>query len=214
MENIVRSQASGHSDSIPDNNVTDSGNDWNQTHTSQNIQVEANEQLQSTSQENDIHRLSDQTDNLQSNAAANNMNWQETAGQAGGWQGQITDDEERNWQQSDYSRFNEWRNGDAEPIDRNWQENSVNDWPQETTGNVQSEQSRPQEAPRIWHENVSREAVENWTQGPSDPPRTRRAVPMRRFNRFHPPDDDNVYSMELRELLSRYLMMDNDYLIS
>ncbi|KAJ9175468.1 hypothetical protein P3X46_014019 [Hevea brasiliensis] len=203
LENIVRGQVSGHSDSTPDSNVNDPRNDWSQTNTSQNIQLEDSEQLQSRSQENDTHRLSEQTENLQSNAAANNMNWQETANQVGGWQGQITDDEGRNWRQSDYSQFNEWRNGDAEPIDGNWQENSVNDWPQETPGNVQSEQSRPQDAQRGWHQNGSREAVENWTEGPSDPPRMRRAVPMRRYNRFHPPDDDNVYSMELRELLSR-----------
>ncbi|EEF28302.1 conserved hypothetical protein [Ricinus communis] len=200
LETIVRGQASGQSDSTPDNNVND-GNDWSQISTSENVQHENNEQPRS--QEIDIHRLSDQTDSIENNTTVNHMNWQENGNQGEGWQGQITNDEEQNWQQQNYSQFNEWRNGDAEPMDGNWQENSANHWPQEAAGNVHSEQRRLQEAQEVWRENPSQGAVENWTEGPSDPPRTRRAVPVRRINRFHPPDDDNVYSMELRELLSR-----------
>ncbi|KZV55307.1 hypothetical protein F511_06784 [Dorcoceras hygrometricum] len=54
-----------------------------------------------------------------------------------------------------------------------------------------------------WRDDGSREAADNWSRGPSDPPRMRISVPYRRVTRFNPPDADNVYSMELRELLSR-----------
>lgn len=145
--------------------------------------------------------------NLETNRAVENVTWQETANQGGDWQEQITEDERANWQQTTYGQFNGWRDDNVEDMDANWQENSVNDWPQEPLRNTSGEEGHRQEAQGVWHEDGSRETVENWSEGPSAPPRNRRAVPFRRFNRFHPPDDDNVYSMELRELLSRYLII-------
>ncbi|KAJ6892521.1 hypothetical protein NC651_025656 [Populus alba x Populus x berolinensis] len=203
LENIVRGQVSSHSDTTPNNNINDTRNDQTQTNTSQDIQHDENDQSQPRSQENDMRHLPNQTNSSESNPAAGNMNWQETANQGEGWQEQVADDERGNWRQSNYSQLDEWRGSNAEPLDVNWQENSVNEWSRETPGNVLGEQGHPQESQELWRGDSTREGVQNWTEGPSDPLRTHRSVPMRRFNRFHPPDDDNVYSMELRELLSR-----------
>ncbi|XP_034704384.1 uncharacterized protein LOC117928576 isoform X2 [Vitis riparia] len=169
----------------------------------QELQHENNEQSQPRSQENDIQLPEDLAGNMESTTPIESMNWQETANQGGNWHEQAAADERENWQQSTYDEFNDWRDGAAEDMDGTWQENSVNDWPQGSPGNVHGGEVVPQETHGGWSENVSREAVESWSEGPSDPPRTRRTVPVRRTNRFHPPDDDNVYSMELRELLSR-----------
>ena len=141
-----------------------------------------------------------------SNMAVESISWQENANQGGNWRELTTNDERGNWQQPTYAQFNEWREGNAEEMDTNWQESSVSEYRQENPENINGEESHPQEAQRVWREDVSREAVDNWSEGPSGPPRARRAIPVRRFNRFHPPEDDNVYSMELRELLSRYLI--------
>ncbi|CAN1747610.1 Protein neuralized [Linum perenne] len=169
----------------------------------QGVQHEDNVQSESRAQENDARLLPDQTDISESNTAADNMNWQGTVNQATGWQEEITDNVGGNWQQSDYGPFNEWRDDSAEPMGQNWQHSNVDNWPPETPGNVHNEPDHLQEARGVWHEAGSQEAVETWIEGPSDPPRDRHTVPLRRFSRFHPPDDENVYSMELRELLSR-----------
>ncbi|XP_059628388.1 uncharacterized protein LOC132271124 isoform X2 [Cornus florida] len=169
----------------------------------QEVQHENHEQSQSRSQEIEIHHLSDHTGNLESNTAVESINRQETSNQGEDWQELVTEDVRGNWQQSTYDEFNEWTAGSAEDMDGNWQENPVNDWPQEAPGNEGGEEGHPQETHEVWHEDGSREAVENWSEAPSDSRRSRRFIPVRRVNRFHPPDDDNVYSMELRELLSR-----------
>ncbi|XP_048325869.2 uncharacterized protein LOC107413267 isoform X1 [Ziziphus jujuba] len=203
LENIVRGQVGNQSDSPSNNNINDSS-EQTQTNPSQDVQHENHEQSQPRNQESDINQLPDRTGNLERNTDVERINWQGTANQGGDWQESITENEGGNWQQTTYGQFNEWRDGNTEDLDANWHDNSVNTWPQETPRNVDGDEvRRPQEAQGVWHRDGTRDGVENWAEGPSGPPRNRRSVPFRRFNRFHPPDDDNVYSMELRELLSR-----------
>nr|XP_043634947.1 uncharacterized protein LOC122606047 [Erigeron canadensis] len=164
----------------------------------QEINSENQEQSQLWVQDTDIHQSTDRTGNLESNAAVQSTNQQENIDGVE-WQDQVVEDDERGeWQQENYNEFNEWRDGSPEDV--NWQESSGNDWPQETSGNGGEGVHGTDE---VWHEDGSREAIENWPEGPSDPPRMLHNVPVRRVNRFQPPEDDNVYSMELRELLSR-----------
>ncbi|XP_076887108.1 uncharacterized protein LOC143537167 isoform X1 [Bidens hawaiensis] len=75
-------------------------------------------------------------------------------------------------QQATVDEGEDWQDHGSEDVDRNWQESSGTEVANET-----------------------------WSEGPSEPLRTRQTV--RRTNRFHAPEDDNVYNMELRELLSR-----------
>ncbi|WRX12693.1 hypothetical protein QQP08_005180 [Theobroma cacao] len=193
LETIVRGQASSSSETTSSNVINDSRNEHSQTNTLQDTQRENNEQTQSRSLENDITRLPNQTGTV-SNMVVESINWQENANQGGNWREPTTNDERGNWQQPTYAQYNEWREGNGEDMDTNWQESSVGEYHQENLGNVNGEESHPQEARRVWREDGSREAVDNWSEGPSDPPRARRAIPVRRFNRFHPPEDDNVYS--------------------
>lgn len=193
LETIVRRPVSNHTDA-PSNEQT-------QTRNSEETANETHEQSQPRNQGH-VHGLFESTRDLESNPAVPSISWQEPTPQAGDWQEQIPEDERRDWQQSAEVEVNEWQEGNEEEMDGNWQETTTATWPQEIPRNDGGEDSRNQEAP-VWHENDSQETIENWTDGPSLPPRARRPVPMRRTNRFHPPDDENVYSMELRELLSR-----------
>lgn len=137
---------------------------------------------------------------MEANTGAPSINEQDAANQGGDWQEQIIEDERENWQQATFNELNEWGVGTSVDMDQNWQGNSVNSWPQETS-RTDGEAGHPQRTREVWHESPAA----NWSRGQtSNHPRIRRSAPFRRPNRFHPPDDDNVYSMELRELLSRY----------
>ncbi|CAN0910574.1 Protein neuralized [Linum grandiflorum] len=185
-ENVVHIQVSSQSYTSIDHD-NNSRNGQTQTYTSQGVQHEDNVESETRMQENEARALPDETDTSERNAS--NVN------EARGWQEEIADNVGGNWEQSDYGPFNEWRDDSGEPMDQNW--------PPETPGDVHNEPGHLQEARGVWHEDGSQEAVETWIERPSDPPRAHRTVPSRRFSRFHPSDDENVYSMELRELLSR-----------
>ncbi|KAL3523526.1 hypothetical protein ACH5RR_016360 [Cinchona calisaya] len=166
-------------------------------------QHESLEESQSGSLENHIQQLPARTGNSDSSLAGQGTAQQAIRNQGRDWQRQVAEDERQNRPESTYNESSELRDGITENMDTNWQENSETNWSLRTAGNEGGEDRHSQEANEVWREDGSQEAVENWSTGPSDPPRMRRAAPYRRFSRFHPPDDDNVYSMELRELLSR-----------
>ena len=68
--------------------------------------------------------------------------------------------------------------------------------------NKDGENSRLQDSHEVWQEDGGfQEAVENWLGGPSD----HESAPVGRICGFYFPEDDNVYSVELRELLNRYV---------
>ncbi|KAL9296815.1 hypothetical protein ACSQ67_022711 [Phaseolus vulgaris] len=99
-----------------------------------------------------------------------------------------------------YQNNTEWRNITEENADGNQLSNSASEWPENTSGNGDGENSHLQESHEAWQEDGSfQEAVENWLGGPSD----HESAPAGRIRGFYFPEDDNVYSVELRELLNR-----------
>ncbi|OWM68940.1 hypothetical protein CDL15_Pgr025127 [Punica granatum] len=75
-----------------------------------------------------------------------------------------------------------------------------NQWFQEQYGNEDIEDSYLSELPEEENQDDNfQEAVQSWLEQPSN----RDIVSNGSVNAFYPPDDENVYSMELRELLSR-----------
>lgn len=94
------------------------------------------------------------------------------------------------------------RSDAEESLDDNHPHGTANEWPQDILSNEDGENSPLPEAQEMWQEDGGfQEAVENWLGGPSD----HEAAPVGRIHGFYFPDDDNVNSVELRELLNRYV---------
>ena len=94
----------------------------------------------------------------------------------------------------------ELRNSTNENVDANLLTNTANEWPENSWASEGGENPHMPEASEMWQENGSfQEAVGNWLGGPSD----HGTAPGGRVHNFYFPDDDNVHSVELRELHSR-----------
>lgn len=112
------------------------------------------------------------------------------------WQESAPDHEEGGWQQQ-----SNVVSGNEESLSGTWQEGGDNNHQNQERFNNDSEEPPPHslEPQDDWHRNDLQEASDSWLDVPSGED----VGSIGRVDTFYFPDDDNVYSMELRELLSR-----------
>ncbi|XP_021718873.1 uncharacterized protein LOC110686567 [Chenopodium quinoa] len=158
-------------------------------------------QLQSRVHGDGVSEFTNNTIILPDEASADLLVGEESAIHRGDWQEQVTGDEQRNLPQPNSAVLNQWRDNSQSNVNGNWQETAGNAWRPTAEGN-DSEEENNLTGQQIWPDNGSRATLGTLSREFSNPPRIRRGISTRQVNRFHPPDD-NVYSMELRELLSR-----------
>ncbi|KAJ6830620.1 uncharacterized protein M6B38_353150 [Iris pallida] len=205
LENIVHGQASSILDSSTRTNSSGSRNDQSQLTSTVELSSENHVEYQSRSETSGILQTIQEhaTAEFDGTIPNESTDWQESATREN-WQEVDTEQGESDWQHPSEIGFSEWQDGTREESEVNWQENIDQEWSRETPEDEdEDEESHILEENDEWHENDAHENVENWEGGPSDPPRDQHSVPLRRVGRFILPDDDNVYSIELRELLSR-----------
>ncbi|KAG0457418.1 hypothetical protein HPP92_022575 [Vanilla planifolia] len=202
LENIVRGQANTQAETRNNGNATRTeqrNDEWGSISL-----VDQNLSQSTTITDLEIHEAAERHSiaEVESHDSTENMDLQHSMTHRDDWQEQHAESREVGDQQSDEGEFIEWSGGAEEESQGNWHEEMMD---QEWSGEIpeiEDGDGRVLEA-QGWHEGDSNDTSENWEVGPSVPPSDQQSGPARRASRFIPPDDDNVYSMELRELLNR-----------
>ncbi|CDP07016.1 unnamed protein product [Coffea canephora] len=147
----------------------------------------------------DVREITGQVEDREPNAAEDS-NWQETSAQVEEEQELFLDHEQIEWQQPTSTEADEWAHGNEEGLTETWEENIAHQWDQERPDNDFRDHHNTQEPNEDWHDDGLQEAIDSWLDVPSG-----QGVggSSGRVDAFYFPEDDNVYSMELRELLSR-----------
>ncbi|KAJ7947901.1 Ring/U-Box superfamily protein [Quillaja saponaria] len=157
-----------------------------------------NEHSEPDSESIDGNGLENHTDGIEGHGL-DAIYWQESDVQEGQFQEDILEIEGTEWQHAS-AEHSEWRDSTVEDLNGSQQASPMNDWPQHLLGSEGPENSHLQEAPELWNEGGAfQEAVQDWLGESSD----HEVAPVGRVDRFYFPDDDNVYSGELRELVNR-----------
>nr|CAD1835149.1 unnamed protein product [Ananas comosus var. bracteatus] len=207
LENIIRGQASSHSEFSSMRNNDGSRNDQPQGH---NTNVSRNDESHRTmaSEELNENPILPQTNvqNTEVHPQTEVHTTVEIPNRSISNVDSVQRDsvsQEQNWREEEYGAGLHERGGTEEEPVMNWRENVDHEWAREIPEDEDGENSHFQEVNEDWHEDDTRESVTNWQEVILDPPTGEQSIPSRRISRFSLPDDDNVYGMELRELLSR-----------
>ncbi|XP_072968083.1 uncharacterized protein [Typha angustifolia] len=201
LENIVRGQAVTLSDALAAQNANIS-TDQSQTSTVVEVPIDDQEIPQPRRENTVVQQMEGAgTTNELERSTSNDIVEQDSLNQVDSWQQEDAEHERRDWEQPSEGGFDQWHEETGAESDGNWQENQ--EWSREAPEDEDGETSHLPEVREEWHDDESHFTAENWQDDNSDPPIGQHSTPIRRVNRFIPPDDDNVYSMELRELLSR-----------
>ncbi|KAK4385573.1 hypothetical protein Sango_2681300 [Sesamum angolense] len=142
LETIVRGQFSGHPETSLDNSNSGSRSDQSNTIASQGVQHE-NEEIGD-------HQSLAHGGNLDGSRGIQNQFVSPDLGSD--WQGQVTEVERANLEQSARSESNEWTNSMAEDTDRNWQENAISGRPSEEFAAENQEQCQLRDAQEAWRD--------------------------------------------------------------
>ncbi|CAI9785903.1 unnamed protein product [Fraxinus pennsylvanica] len=162
----------------------------------ENVDVDGSEHLEvfaenyeHRTQVNYAHEVAGYSDNVERNVNEE-FDWEDSSAQV---DESVIENEESSWQQLTGVSFSEWTD------DRGWQGNSANHWFQETSGNDGVEHGQMQESHEDWQGHDMQETIGSWLEAPSGED----SASTERIGGVYFPDDDNVYSMELRGVFSR-----------
>ncbi|KAI3908296.1 hypothetical protein MKX01_027318 [Papaver californicum] len=163
------------------------------------------EHVQPRSTEGDVHQSPELTGELESSSDIEQVTWQDPIDNERDQENQVNELESRESQQSTEVDSNvDWQDNNEEEMEGNWLEDARRprtNWPQETPGNEPEEESQFPVENEDWNEDESQDALIHWPDSPYGES-IQLALP-RRMTSFDVPEDDNVYSVELRELHSR-----------
>ncbi|WOL10145.1 hypothetical protein Cni_G18899 [Canna indica] len=126
-----------------------------------------------------------------------NAEWTDNATQGENWPENAEHGEE-DWQQSTDDRFSD---GTEDEYGGNWQESIDHTQLHETPEG--DAENNDQEVHEYWEEDGPQDTEPVWQDESLDSLQHQQSLSFRRVDRFMLPDDDNVYSLELRELLRR-----------
>ncbi|CAI9768550.1 unnamed protein product [Fraxinus pennsylvanica] len=126
------------------------------------------------------------------------FDWQDASVQRDELQESVIEFEESDWRQVTSGAFSDWMNGSEEDVGGSWEESTANQWFQGTSNIEIVEPDQIGESHENWQGQDLQEAIDSWLDMPSG---EGSSIP--RIGSFNFPEDENIYSMELRELFTR-----------